>query len=495
LRPLVEKSQLAPELVSLGEMEWSILQALWRIGAFALELLCGLSKGRRRKYVPGHKSVGEGRHRLSFKGTPKKTLLTIFGRIAFRRAYYHSAAPNDSRWPRDEQLGLVPGQIWSPGLSERADYLATVTGSYQEAAKALDKMFGVEVHYKQIQRDCLLVGADAATQQREEARAALETKEEEPPPETEGPECLLLSTDGVIVKDHDGGPGLEIKIGRLDRACLRGSARTKVSESGLRQSPLATERTAELAELKESREQREYQAATGLVKEALAQAAPDRYDRPVYRPSNPTSSYVATSEKGTDAIGGLLWAAAVAAGVHTASLVLFMADGGKWCWNLCQTHFPSARQILDVFHLAKHLIEAGGVVWGEKSGRAREWALQGLVAILDGRLDEVLDAMEALTFTESAKREARRKLLVYLRNNRKRMDYPQYLAAGYPISSAMIEGACGHVIGRRMKGSGRRWDQRGADAMARLRAMHCGGRWEGFFAERQRRIRESLRAA
>lgn len=496
LRPIVEKSQVAPELVSLGEMEGGMLRALWRIGAFALGLLCGLSQGRRKKHVPGHKEVGQGRHRLPFKGTPKKTLLTIFGRIAFRRAYYHSSTPKDSRWPRDEQLGLTPGQIWSPGLSERADYLATVTGSYQEGAKTLTKMFGVEVHYKQIQRDCLHVGALAADRQREEARAALEVKREEPqPPSGAGaPECIFLSVDGVVVQDHDSGSGLEIKIGRVDRASLQTPKPITKGGAKTTPAPVAPERSAELAELKDSREQRQYQAATGLVKEALAKAAPDRDDRPRYRPSNPTSSYVATADKGTDSIGGLLWAAAVAAGVQTAALVLFLADGAHWCWNLCETHFPAAVQILDVFHLAKHLIAAGGVLWGEKSARAREWALQTLVAILDGHLDRVLGELEALDFIDSRKREARRELLVYLRNNQKRMDYPRYVAAGYPISSAMIEGACGHVIGRRMKGSGRRWDQDGADAMARLRALHCSGRWDAFFADHHRRVRDSLAA-
>jgi hypothetical protein len=494
LRPIVEKTQVAPELVSLGEMEGRILQALWRIGAFALGLLCGLGSGRRKKYVAGHTSVGQGRHRLPFKGTPKKTLLTIFGRIAFRRAYYHSSVPKDSRWPRDEQLGLTPGQIWSPGLSERADYLATVTGSYQEGAKTLTKMFGVEVHYKQIQRDCLQVGAEAADRQQEEARAALQVKQEQPPPGTKGPECILLSVDGVVVQDHDSASGLEIKIGRVDRACLQMPAPTAGTKAKTNPAPEATERSAQLAELKDSREKREYRAATGLVKEALAKVAPDRHKRSVYRPSNPTSSYVATAEKGTEAIGGLLWAAAVAAGVQTAALVLFLADGAHWCWNLCKTNFPGAIQILDVFHLAKHLFEAGGVMWGEKSGSSRDWALQALVAILEGRLDEVLRELEGLTFTEARKREARRELLVYLGNNRERMDYPKYIAAGYPISSAMIEGACGHVIGRRMKGSGRRWDEAGADAMARLRALHCSGRWDAFFADHHRRIRDSLAA-
>ena len=79
------------------------------------------------------------------------------------------------------------------------------------------------------------------------------------------------------------------------------------------------------------------------------------------------------------------------------------------------------------------------------------------------------------------------------------MNYPEYIARGYPISSAIAEGACRHVIGTRMKGSGRRWDDDGADAMARLRAIKCSGRWASTFAKRQQaRIdaaRELRRAA
>ena len=79
------------------------------------------------------------------------------------------------------------------------------------------------------------------------------------------------------------------------------------------------------------------------------------------------------------------------------------------------------------------------------------------------------------------------------------MDYPRYIREGYPISSAPEEGACRHVIGTRMKGSGRRWDDDGADAMARLRAAHCSGMWEALHQQRQQErllnLRELRRAA
>jgi hypothetical protein len=97
----------------------------------------------------------------------------------------------------------------------------------------------------------------------------------------------------------------------------------------------------------------------------------------------------------------------------------------------------------------------------------------------------VIRELEGLDYVEETKRKARKSLLTYLINNRTRMAYPSYIEKGYPISSAMAEGACRHVIGTRMKGSGRRWDDDGGDAMARLRALKCSGRWHQHFERRQ----------
>lgn len=168
LGPIVEKAQTSRASFTLGQMEARLQVALKNLAVFSLSEVCGLGQTQHQKRVRGHRAVGEGKHWLPFKGFKWKSVVTVFGRIRFRRAYYHSAAPKDSRWPRDEELGLTPGQIWSPGLQDNADYLATVTGSYQEGEGALKKVLGVEVHYKQIQRDCLEVGADLAAAQQQE---------------------------------------------------------------------------------------------------------------------------------------------------------------------------------------------------------------------------------------------------------------------------------------------------------------------------------------
>lgn len=501
LRPIVEKAKLSRKSFTLGQMEASVLVAMRNIAVFALSELCGLGQERHKKRVCGHSDVGEGKHGLSFIGFRWRSVLTLFGWMRFRRAYYHNADLKDSRWPREEELGLAPDQIWSPGFQDNADYAATVTGSYQEAEKILKKFLGVEVHYKQIQRDCLEVGADLATAQKQQVEAALEVKQRpDSPPQKEGPgpECVMILVDGTIVDEHSSssrGSGLEVKVGRVDVACLQESkpAPKATQENAAPPTPADNERQKELAKLKESREQRQYQAATKLVKQALATAAPDRHDQPIYRPSNPTSRYCATAEKGIEIIGGLLWALAAAAGVETAALVLFLADGSHWCWNLCDDHFPQAVKILDLFHLAGNILKAAGVLFGESSKQAKDWACEKLVEILRGNLDQVRAELAGLSFTDERKRKASHELQTYLKNNMERMDYPRYLAAGYPISSAAMEGACGHVIGDRMTGSGRGWDEIGADAMARLRALHCSDQWDAFYKDRQKRIVESVR--
>src|SRR6266436_9250208 len=69
------------------------------------------------------------------------------------------------------------------------------------------------------------------------------------------------------------------------------------------------------------------------------------------------------------------------------------------------------------------------------------------------------------------KREKLAKLCGYLENNAHRMRYDAYLAAGYPIASGVIEGACRHFVKDRMERTGMSWVPRGAMAMLELRAQ------------------------
>lgn len=82
------------------------------------------------------------------------------------------------------------------------------------------------------------------------------------------------------------------------------------------------------------------------------------------------------------------------------------------------------------------------------------------------------------------KREKRAKLCGDLQPNAHRMRYDGYLAAGYPIASGVMEGACRHGVQDRMERSGMRWTMGRAQAMWDGRSTYVNGDWDAFMAYR-----------
>jgi hypothetical protein len=488
---ILEASEESPSAWGFGKLEVEIWTALMKVGAFVLAQICGARTGDQGKSVPGHRDIGQGTHRLKFKGLKKRWVTSVFGRIFYWRAYYRHAKLVDSRWPRDEELGLVPKELLSPGVQQKVALLSVVTESYDQAAATLKEFLPVDLQYKQAQRECLKLGAEMEAAVQSQVQKVFEERQQLPDPAIGAPDALLVGCDGITVP-HCAGEDMEIKVARMEPVALqlppakpdrkrvvkpRGGAKKRRKEDPQRQE--------ELTDLKESREQREYKDASKLVEASVREVAPGRNQASMYRRTTETSTYVATSRLGVENFGRCMWLAAQQLGVELTALILFVADGGRWCWEICETQFSNAVQILDIFHVARHVIEAANVLWGTRSLEAKRWRKMILVKILRCEVEDVIRELTGLSFVEEAKREARKSLLVDLVNNRTRMDYPSHIQKGYPISSAMAEGACRHVIGTRMKGSGRRWDDDGGDAMARLRALKCSGQWHNHFERRQ----------
>jgi hypothetical protein len=458
-----------------------------------------LKSGYEGPSIPGHADVGDGTHRLSFKGMRDRTVKTPDGPVTYSRAYYHSKEANDSRFPRDEELGLHPRERNSPELVELLAFASVRSESYGAAVEVLEKIRGVRVEYKSAQRLCWELGLELEQAEEAAVREVFVGGQESPTPSGPPPEAIMVSVDGVNV-DHCSGSTMEIKVGRVQRASLQPAPlrqRTKKVKSRRRsrsrERPASPDRAKELADLKETREQREYGAATGLVRDALRQVAPTRHLEPMYRQTSETGTYRASGRLESETFGQSLWLAAQRLGIVACATVLFLADGSKWCWNLCETHFAGAVQILDVFHLAKHVVLTANALFGEGSKSAQQWRLGVMTSLLEGRWKTVVGELRQMTYTNETKRKAQTAFIRYLSDNGGRIDYPTYIKERYPISSAMIEGACRHVAGVRMKGCGRRWDDDGAEAMAKLRALLCSGAWDRHFDERRRQRLAALR--
>lgn len=82
--------------------------------------------------------------------------------------------------------------------------------------------------------------------------------------------------------------------------------------------------------------------------------------------------------------------------------------------------------------------------------------------------------------------------ITYFDNNKQYMKYDDYIAAGYPIGTGVVEGACRHFVKDRMELAGMRWEIEGAQAMLSLRALYLNDQWNDFIEYRIQAEQEAL---
>jgi hypothetical protein len=138
--------------------------------------------------------------------------------------------------------------------------------------------------------------------------------------------------------------------------------------------------------------------------------------------------------------------------------------------------------ILDLWHALTYLWLAAKVFHGAK--REQEaFVTARLRMLLEGKVGGVIKGLKQMGTQQGLAGEKRRtlaKVVGYFERNREHMQYDQYLRAGYPIGSGVIEGACRHVIKDRMERAGMLWTLDGASALLRLRVVHTNGHWDEY---------------
>lgn len=133
--------------------------------------------------------------------------------------------------------------------------------------------------------------------------------------------------------------------------------------------------------------------------------------------------------------------------------------------------------ILDIVHVSEYLWKCGNALLGEQHADREAWVYERLLMILESRLEEVIDELSG---SEAHEHPSIRAALSYFRNHRHMMDYQRYLARGFPVSTGLVEGTCGHLVKDRMEGSGMRWSTSGAQHILNTRAVEKNGDWEDF---------------
>lgn len=194
------------------------------------------------------------------------------------------------------------------------------------------------------------------------------------------------------------------------------------------------------------------------------------------------------------AMASFVWAAERVKTRHRLGQpVILLMDGQPSLWEtaaFCLTQIPLSEtiEILDIIHVAGYVWRAAKVL--ESSREHQEaFAWTRLKRILEGDVKGVIRGLRQMARQRKLKSQALKEIedvCRYFENNRGRMRYDEYLEAGYPIATGVIEGACRHVVKDRMERSGMRWALDGAEAMLNVRCVFASAYWDDFQQKRMK---------
>jgi len=134
--------------------------------------------------------------------------------------------------------------------------------------------------------------------------------------------------------------------------------------------------------------------------------------------------------------------------------------------------------IIDVIHLLEYIWGAAWSFHEAGDPAAEDWVAARALAVLAGdsaRVAQEITAQAGSAGLRGPRRAGADACVRYLGNKHDCLRYDQALAAGWPIATGVIEGACRHLIADRLDIGGARWGLDGAEAILTLRAVISNG--------------------
>jgi hypothetical protein len=465
------------EGTSLYEFERNVLKDILEIGHAAVSLfLENQGDGDLGETV----TTAEGTVLLRSDELQRRELRTIFGEHAFESFVYSQGAHRKIELrPIDARLNL-PASKASP-LLEEFSQLFCVEKAFGVGARQFEVVFG-----QQLSVDVL---EDINRRMGDEAEQFLATLPK-PPAKEEG-EVLVLTADGkgvpLVKKDAEQVPVFEEKNERPGNRRMATLACTYTVDPYVR--------TPE-------------QIVAALMRD-------DKVAQPTDRPEPCGKRYFGCfaqpARDGADAVpsayGAFAWVVDEAARRwRPGQPVIRLMDGQKSLWDaadVCleelrdkmQAHDPKQEfvDIADLLHVSQYVWRGAKVLYQHRE-QQEAFVENRLLRILEGDVHGVVIGMRRMGTQRGLRADQRKELTTvcnYLENNAERMRYHEYLQAGYPIATGVIEGACRHIIKDRMEQGGMRWTLPGAKAMLNVRAVCASSEWSAFHSWRQSENRKT----
>jgi hypothetical protein len=175
--------------------------------------------------------------------------------------------------------------------------------------------------------------------------------------------------------------------------------------------------------------------------------------------------------------------------------IVALMDGEAKLRDLQELKISRAIGILDIWHVTEYLWKLAYCFHPEGSDAAKAFVETYLRKLLEGKVGRVIGGIRQMATKRELSKPKGEKVeeyLAYFAARCEYMKYDEYLAAGYPIGSGVVEGACRHLVKDRMEQSGMRWRIAGAQAILSLRAIYVNEDWDAFHADRIRTEQRKL---
>lgn len=378
----------------------------------------------------------------------QRDYFSIFGKFDVPRTCYRAAGTGeDGVFPLDEQVNL-PERCYSYFLQDWMTQFA-VEQPFRETGTLFDHFFDLQVAES--------VVLNVTLEAQDDYDAFYEAK---PPPPVQEEQILAVGFDGK------GVPLIKEEAAELKARLGPGEKRQQTKEAlvGVCYTVDRKERSAQ-------------DVAEYLVRPERARARWEAEGTTGEQPRAENVRRMASLINTKDQVMECIEADAERRDPDHKMHLVLMLDGALKLWSLVNSRFRKWKRrtlVLDIIHVVGYLWLAANALFPPDSEDGTDWVQSKLTELLQGRVGYVIGALKitlARRKLSKAKRKAIEDVIRYFENHRRWMRYDEYLAAGLPISTGVVESACGSLVKPRMEGSGRRWSVIGAEAVLVLRSL------------------------
>ncbi len=416
--------------------ELIVFELLREFGRILLETLFNSLEGDGLELPHDVIFRGQGYRRLG-KKTRNQHVATLFGKICLWRfpyRFWERGANEPCIFPLELQLGLVQGV--TPALSDLIGRRMAEAGATQKRVlEQLRKEHGVLMGVKRL-RKLVAALAEGFSEYREasQVEALLKALQEADFSRGNRKPVIAVGRDGITLRQYKNG------IFEIATAATV----TVFDRSGKRLTTVYLAWQPELGQATMS------EMLTGLLTEVLEQ-----WHGPL-----PTLAYITDS------------------GSSESSYYKDVLE--RMCHPRTGKHLAWQR-VADYYHAAERVWKMSEMLFGKKNKRYQPWARRML------RLLKKPNGPKRVLHS-AATHKARRKLgkkrlkefntaYNYIRNRTKWMQYSQFKNRHMPLGSGITEAACKTIYTQRLKLSGMRWKDKGAQQILSLRSILLSNIW------------------